>query len=477
MIQEKLKLLIVDDNNDDLFITTEYISEIDTFKITLDTETNYSQAKKKILENQHDIYIIDYFLGPETGLQLIRDCTQAGITKPFILLTGRGDKAVDVEATRAGVYDYLIKSELNTELIERSLRYSIYRYNSYSIVKESEKRYKEIFNKSNDIIFVLDNDFNLVDFNPALTAILGYEFDELQHRPIAKLFETAEHAARFQHYIELNDTDRDLEIILMTKTGLRKVFLASFSRIIAGDGNIKYQGILLDYTNLKKSEAEKLLKAKIETTDKLVRNLAHEIRNPLTNINLSVPHLNCESVEERKDYTDIIKRNSKRINQVISELMHLSNPLEEEKKKIEIKEIMQSAMANAMDRIKLKKISITELFPSNEVFILADKSKIEAAFLNIIINAVEAVEPEHGKLEVKAAVANNLASITIADNGPGISEEHMPYLFQPYFTKKEKGMGMGLVISQTIIESHKGTIKVDSKPGKGTCFTVNLDVV
>ena len=477
MIPEKLKLLIVDDNSDDLFITTEYISEIDTFDISIDTETNYSLAKTKIKEDKHDIYIIDYFLGPETGLQLIRDSIEGGINKPFILLTGRGDKAVDVEATRAGVYDYLIKSELNTELLERSLRYSVHRYNSYNVVKESEKRYKEIFTKSNDIIFVLDHDFNLVDFNPALTAILGYEFEELQQQPIAKLFETPETAAKFQHYIELNDTDRDLEITLLTKTGIRKVFLASFSRIISGDGHIKYQGILLDYTNLKKSEAEKLLKAKIETTDKLVRNLAHEIRNPLTNINLSVPYLNLNNTDERREYTDIIKRNSKRINQVISELMHLSNPSEEEKKKIELKEIMQSAIANAMDRIKLKKISVSELFPDKEVFVLADKSKIEAAFLNIIINAVEAVEPENGRLEVSAAVKNNLASITITDNGPGISDEHMPYLFQPYFTKKEKGMGMGLVISQTIIEAHKGNIQVDSKPGKGSKFTVNLNVV
>src|SRR5579863_32430 len=159
MNNEKLHILTVDDNDDDLFLINEYLSQITSYDVLGDKASNYNEARKEILRNRHDIYLIDYLLGAETGLDLIRECVNRGIKKPFILLTGRGDQNIDVQASKAGAYDYLIKSELNAELLERSFRYSLQRYFSYTAIEESEKRYREIFTRSNDIIFILNGHF------------------------------------------------------------------------------------------------------------------------------------------------------------------------------------------------------------------------------------------------------------------------------------------------------------------------------
>ena len=174
MFSKNLAVLVIEDDEDDLYLTTDHLKNIDTFNITIDTEINYKKGRAAILENKHDIYLVDYLLGPHTGIDLISDCVSQGINKPFILLTGRGDKKIDIEATKAGAYDYLTKSELNAELLERSLRYSLQRYRSYVTVSESEKRYREIFTRSNDIIFVLDGEHKIVNFNPMMTTLLGF---------------------------------------------------------------------------------------------------------------------------------------------------------------------------------------------------------------------------------------------------------------------------------------------------------------
>jgi len=145
MFSKKLAVLVIEDDEDDLYLTTDHLKNIDTFDIAIDTEINYKRGRAVILENKHDVYLIDYLLGPHTGVELIRECVNAGINKPFILLTGRGDRKVDIEATNAGAYDYLTKSELNAELLERSLRYSLQRYLAYVTISESEKRYREIY--------------------------------------------------------------------------------------------------------------------------------------------------------------------------------------------------------------------------------------------------------------------------------------------------------------------------------------------
>jgi PAS domain S-box-containing protein len=471
MLADKLNVLVVDDDEDDLFLTCDYLSRVDTFTLNIDQEINYKKALHKILQDNHDIYFVDYLLGPHTGIELIREAIKGGITKPFILLTGRGDKRIDIEATDAGAYDYLTKTDLNTELIERSLRYSLHRYLSFTAIVESENRYREIFIKSNDIILLLDKNFRLVTFNPMMTTLMGYTAEELSYRSITDFFAAPEEASKFIRHIEDNQAENKIEIILKTKSGSRKIFLASSSLISTIDGTGQYQAILYDYTNIKKAVSEQLLK---EGTERLVRSMAHEIRNPLTNINLSLYELEKGIADDQKPLADIIKRNSNRINDMISDLINLSNPVDKTEDHFELAQLVRSSVHLATDRIKLKEIRLNEEYNDNGAYIVGDLKKLQMAILNIIINAIEAMEPGHGSLLVKTELSGSQALIEIKDNGYGIPPENLPHLFQPYFTQKKNGLGLGLAATHSIIHAHNGNIEVQSTPGEGSVFKVAL---
>jgi PAS domain S-box-containing protein len=468
---------LVDDDPDDLFLTSDCLSEIRSFDMHIETESNYKKAFQKILENKHDIYLVDYLMGPYTGIDLIRESVKEGINKPFILLTGKGDRKIDIEAANAGAYDYLTKSELNAELLERSVRYSLQRYSAFKAVAESENRYREIFMKSNDIIFVLDEQFTLVNFNPMMSTLLGYNSDELYHQPLSKLFESAADAESFTRAVQNNEGKTDTEIVLLTKSGLRKTFLASWSKTATPEGAGQFQIILYDYTSIKKSVAEQLLREKIETTERLVRSLAHEIRNPLTAINLSLHQLENEVEEDSQVLTDIIKRNSNRINDVIGDLMNISNPGDKKEELVDSEQLMRSVLSLATDRLELKRIKLTEHYLAKNISVVGDQKKLQIALLNIIINAIEAMEYGKGHLVVETSVCDDMLCIKMKDNGSGIPAANISHLFQPYFTDKKNGMGLGLATAHSFIHAHNGTIEVSSEPGQGSTFTVKLNAV
>jgi PAS domain S-box-containing protein len=473
MKNTQLKIFVIDDDEDDLFLVTEFLKGIDTFNITIDTEINYNRAYSKILENQHDIYIIDYLLGPHTGIELIEKCVTAGINKPFILLTGKGDKQIDIDATKAGAYDYLIKTELSTEMLERSLRYSAYRYKSYREVLESEKRFRDIFEKSTDIIFLLDDEFNLINFNPALGQVLYFEEEEIKDKPINTLFDNEEAAQNFKEKIRNEEKISNYEVVLQTKNNEPVTFLASCTKIAGPEGN-SYQGIFFDYTTIKKSVADAILRERTAANHQLVRTLAHEIRNPLTNINLSINYLEEEVGEDLKMYTEMVRRNSDRINALLTELVTIANPTKLKLTSLTLSELINETMLAAEDRIKLNNINLVKNL-SSDCQIIVDKEKIKIALLNIVINGIEAIDSKTtGNLQISTDVNEHFARIKITDNGVGIAPGYLDKLFQPYFTGKKNGMGLGLAATEAIIKAHNGNITVDSEPGKGTTFGILL---
>lgn len=123
----ELRVLLVDDDEDDFIITEGFLSEIEGQRFSLTWVSSYEVALDTIKRDQHDIYLLDYRLGEHNGLDLLRKVVANGCTAPIILLTGQGDHDVDVEATKAGAMDYLVKSRIDAAVLERSIRYAVER--------------------------------------------------------------------------------------------------------------------------------------------------------------------------------------------------------------------------------------------------------------------------------------------------------------------------------------------------------------
>src|SRR6201992_7230 len=132
------RILIVEDDEDDFLIIEACIKDIPDKKFQIDWCYNYEEALQRIGKGKYDVYFVDYLLGEKTGLELLREAIALGCEEPLILLTGIGNREVDVQAMTIGAVDYLVKSEITTEKLERSIRYALERSSYIKALKLNE---------------------------------------------------------------------------------------------------------------------------------------------------------------------------------------------------------------------------------------------------------------------------------------------------------------------------------------------------
>jgi signal transduction histidine kinase len=204
--------------------------------------------------------------------------------------------------------------------------------------------------------------------------------------------------------------------------------------------------------------------------------LAHEIRNPLSTINLAVEMLRITNdVKEKEACLDIIMRNSTRINGLLTDLLNSYQLDEIRLEKYSINQLIDEVLFIIRDRLKLKKIKVTRYFTTLDCRILLNKEKIKIALTNIFINAIEAMPSEKAHLKLVTKLLNGKCVVEIDDNGSGISKENLKKIFTPYFTTKPSGIGLGLSSSLDILRANHFHVDVQSEVGSGTRFILSFD--
>ncbi|HLK30935.1 MAG TPA: CHASE3 domain-containing protein [Puia sp.] len=234
---------------------------------------------------------------------------------------------------------------------------------------------------------------------------------------------------------------------------------------------------VIELNKLNKELEELKSMEKLAITGRIARAIAHEVRNPLTNIGLAAEQIKTQvpQDEETDNLVEMINRNSNRINQLITDLLNSSKFAELNYETVSINQVLDEALELAMDRVLLKKINVEKRYAKKICNVSVDIEKIKIAFLNIIVNAIEAMPDENGILILRTEERNGKCVITISDNGVGMDKETISKLFEPYFTNKPKGNGLGLTNTQNIILNHKGVVEVKSELGKGSAFIISLN--
>ena len=470
-----VRILIIDDDEDDFFITSEYLKQIQEYQLQLDWCFRYNDAVKALGERKYDMYFVDYRLGARTGLDFLKEAVRLQCEEPIVLLTGKGNKDVDIEAMQMGATDYLIKTELNTDKLERCIRYSLERTAYLKALRANEKKYRNIFELSKDAVFIADRKLSFLDMNQATSILLGYDEKELDGKTLLDLITDTNDREMVEKLIKNEGEVNDVEIEVMTRNEEKKTCIFSATATEDESGSY-YQGLLHDITNLRRAEKANLLIEKLGATGRLVRTLAHEVRNPLNNINMSVEQLlqNHDNNEESQLFLDIVQRNSKRIGDIITELLDTSRPTDLVFERVSLQLVMEESIDEAIDRITLQHVTLLKRFAEAPCYVMINKEKLKIAFLNIIINAVEAVQPNTGELTIIIENVKDTHVVTIRDNGCGIPEENISRLFEPYFTSKRNGMGLGLAATLNILQSHKANIDVTSVVNAGTSFVITF---
>lgn len=470
-----IRVLLVEDDEDDYMLTKALVSAKENANIKLDWVDTYDRALDLIEADDYDVYLVDYRLGGHTGINLIQAAFQMGCRAPMILLTGQDDLTVDQSALELGAADYLVKGRIDAQLLGRSIRYALRQASVLTEVARKENKYRSLFERSIDAIFVTTNEMHFQDANPSVERVLGYTRDELILLNPARLFADLNCLRELRFNVREHGQIKDFEVVLVTKDGHKRTCLISVWAVDDTVGRPEwYQGIVRDVTDQKRAQQDLILAEKLTMTGKIARSIAHEVRNPLTNLSLALEQLKDEldtDSEYVSMFTDIIGRNVDRISQLITEMLNSSKPRELDRKRQDFNVIVKSTLQLVADRIKLKRMRMETTFDMDDCVALLDSDQVKTALLNILVNAVEAMEEGKGVLTVKTScVDRNRVCVEVTDNGGGISDADRQRLFDPFFTGKSGGMGLGLTATQNIINSHKGSIEVDSSVGQGTTF-------
>jgi PAS domain S-box-containing protein len=477
LTQRQIKILIIDDDEDDYFIICDYLQEISGTNFITKWCNNYPSAVEQIKSGAHDIYFVDYKLGNKTGLDLLKEVAHLQCDHPIILLTGKGNKAIDIEAMKSGATDYVIKSELNSEKLERCIRYSLDRAASLKAIKESENKYRNLFAGSKDSLFIADNNLFFNEVNDAACTLFECSFAELENMSLFDFIPDANTREKIKSNLDLLDNVFELEIEIESKQKEKRVCILSVLLESNSVGQDLFHGIIHDISNIKKAEQINLQSAKLAANERLVRILAHEIRNPLNNIQLSAENLEIMNEDDntQKGLISIIQRNSVRINQMITDLLESTKTLDLVFEKHSLQEMVEESLSVAGDRIKLQNITLKRAFIPSPLYVFADKSKLQIAFSNILVNAIEAMEKDKGELSVVVNEARDTYRVFIKDNGKGIPKEHLSKIFEPFFTMKKNGMGLGLSAAYGIFQSHKASMHVERVLNNGTTFIMDFN--
>lgn len=473
MNQQLLKILVVEDDEDDFILISDYFKNISAWKFEITWVQRYAAAIDELCSKQYTLCFCDYRLGAKNGIDLIKDVLAKNTATPIILLTGKGNYNIDIEATRAGAFDYLIKADLDEDKLERTIRYTLERIHNLQKIQESERRYRSIFEKSKDIVFIAKPDTTITTLNYAVTDILAYAVEDCVGK---KLITFLKNPADIEYFISMVKVDGEIdnfELEFITAQNELKTCLISASLETDSNNEHYMQGIIHDITDLKKAEKASLQAEKLAASGRFIRTLAHEVRNPLSNIKLAVENLLQTTVNEDDHfYLDIIHRNGQRINDLVTELLQSSRPADMNMEFISLNDLVDKVIASVEDKLLLRNIRLNATFDENDAMIKADASKLEMGILNILVNAIEAVPDETGLIEVTTLSQSKQAQLNISDNGCGISPENKEKLFEPYFTSKRNGIGLGLATTLNILQSHNARIDVQSQLEQGTTFTI-----
>ncbi|MCL6547734.1 MAG: GAF domain-containing protein [Alicyclobacillus sp.] len=236
-------------------------------------------------------------------------------------------------------------------------------------------------------------------------------------------------------------------------------------------------GLFRDITNRKHMELRMQDTEKLAVLTSLAAGIAHEIRNPLTTargfLQLFAKRLESET---DKRFLDLTIQELDRINQLVKDFMTLAKPDVPRYGHVNLTEVLQSAVEFIRPEASLRGIPLTVRLPEEAVWIWADANQIKQLALNIIQNALQACDPHDDTVAVELHVSGGVAEVTVRDTGCGMAETQLQRIFEPFYTTKPTGTGLGMAISKRIVDEHRGQISVESQLGQGTTVRIRLNL-
>ncbi|MGE6631225.1 ATP-binding protein [Bacillus sp. NPDC077027] len=332
-------------------------------------------------------------------------------------------------------------------------------------------------------VFETDEKGEFIFLNQAWESITGYEIDECIGTLYNQYFDQEERVTN--HILSVLREHKDeerIEVQLLHKEGKKvwgdvhyKLYFNEDQQFIGSIGTVaditkqKEAKLALERSN----QQVQIQAQKLAVAGQIAAGIAHEVRNPLTSVNGFLQLMKTQ-YPERTDYFDIIFSEIKRIDFVLSELLVLAKPQEVTFREVNIHPLLEQVITLLNTNAVLSDIHLHQSFKKQDPgAILADANQMKQLLINLIKNAIEAM-PKGGSIYISTEQEFDEWKMTIRDEGEGMPTHDIQKMFDPFFSTKKEGTGLGLTICDTILKGHNGRMNVSSELGKGTTFNIYL---
>jgi two-component system, sporulation sensor kinase E len=333
-----------------------------------------------------------------------------------------------------------------------------------------------IFNTIKEGIVVIDRYLNIQYTNKSAADMLGIP-DNIREQKISKFLRDIDWKRILQE-----DEDEWYRISRQdVKVSYPRRRILNFYIVPHGDDQELATIILNDITESKLSALENFESEKSALISMLAASVAHEIGNPLNSLNIHLQLLERHSRgtdekpadDEALDMIDVAKSEVKRLDLIITQFLTAIRPTKPSMERLDLKELVEATLNFMKNEIEDRSIAVYCEWPEVMPDISGDSNQLKQAVYNLIKNASQAM-PEGGRIDIVCIVDEDNLRMSISDSGCGISAKDMGNIFEPYFTRKQTGTGLGLMIVERIVREHGAELAVESEPGKGTVFIINF---
>ncbi len=395
---------------------------------------------------------------------------------------------------------YLLVFPLATMLIGGFMQDQLQRIRMETELADSEKRYRELVDTLNEGVWAIDDQSRTIFVNPKMAEMLGYSVEEMMGKPLEGFIRERDIPILEFYRERRRQGHRDqYEITYLKKDGKSMIALmgvtpnfnekGEFIGALAGvqditilketQAKLEKQSRHLENTveertrELKAAQVDLINAENMATLGKLAGSVGHELRNPLAVISNSVYLLKMAlSGEEAtvKEYLGMIEKETQNASLIITDLLNYSRIKTTPSETIDLAEMMRDFLIKYPQP---QSIQVVNEIAADLPAVRVNPQQLEQILLNLVTNAAEAM-PEGGTLKLATRVSKDKLVLTVSDSGVGIPKENLKKIFEPLFTTKPRGIGLGLAITSRLAELNHITIRVKSKTGQGTTFSLEF---